>query len=297
MNTIVSVASLASATALTSPALSHELTIENSRQATVARAEEMVEILRDRVVCSGWHEHFDERRAAEFLEAVRGENYGADNDPAQTTVMAWMNDHGQSFDWLYDGDPVALVCGAAGRSLIAAAIPTGLDPIFAAIAAYRQTSSECFAVSRQLDEAEVRVHKAGHKRPCPLIAWRNYSHIGGSEIEHARDEFLAAPGANKELIEFEYLDAKRRAHRAQLKERRWYKIHGLTELSTKSEQLWSEFGEVGRRLEITIPTTPAGAGALIALIHEEKEEGSQYEWHMPALANVARMMRTMEARS
>ena len=43
------------------------------RQAIVARAEKMVALLCDRVVCDGWHEHFDHERAAAFLDAVRRE--------------------------------------------------------------------------------------------------------------------------------------------------------------------------------------------------------------------------------
>lgn len=136
MNTIVSVASLASASAMASPALSQEVpstTAIDDRQRVVGRAEQMVALLRDRFVCAGWHERFDEQRAAKFLDAIRREDWSADNDPASPIVRAWVRDHGQSFDWLYTGDLVSLICGAARRSPIAAAIPTGTDPIFAAI--------------------------------------------------------------------------------------------------------------------------------------------------------------------
>jgi hypothetical protein len=46
----------------------------------LARAEYRVKVLRERVVCKGWHENFDERRAAEFLDAVRREDWSADGD-------------------------------------------------------------------------------------------------------------------------------------------------------------------------------------------------------------------------
>lgn len=38
------------------------------------------------------------------------------------------------------------------------------------------------------------------RRPLPLIAWRNYSHVGAGEIERARDEFLSADNADPKLV-------------------------------------------------------------------------------------------------
>lgn len=152
MNSIVSAASLASATALAMP---DAMAVEGGRHATIARAKHMVEILRDRVVCDGWHEHFDRERAAEFLDAVRREDYSADNDSAQATVTAWVNDHGQSFDWLYCGDPAGLLCNAAEQSPIAAAIPGGADPIFAAIETYIEADEAHGHAIHLYGEAEI----------------------------------------------------------------------------------------------------------------------------------------------
>ena len=46
--------------------------------------------------------------------------------------------HGQSWDWLYEGDPLGLICGAARRSPQAAALPGLVDPIFGAIEQHRR---------------------------------------------------------------------------------------------------------------------------------------------------------------
>jgi hypothetical protein len=101
----------------------------------------------------GWHEHFDQQRAAEFLHAVRKEDWNADGDPASAVVRSWLHDHSQSFDRLYNGNPLGLICGAAARSPAAAAILVGPDPIFAAIEAHRQAWAALCADCSALDEA------------------------------------------------------------------------------------------------------------------------------------------------
>ena len=89
--------------------------------ATVARAQQLVDVLGGRYVREGWNEAFDKERAAKFLEAVRDEDYAADNDPA-AIVDAWLHDHGQPSDWLYRGDPLGMICSAAAQSPAAATI-------------------------------------------------------------------------------------------------------------------------------------------------------------------------------
>ena len=139
MNTVVSAASLATATAVTIPATATASTPTEGldRQAIIARAEQLVEILGDRVVCAGWHEHFDQRRAAAFLDAVRREDYNAEyGDEATEIVNDWVAGHGQSFDWLYRGDPSGLICRAAHQAFKMSPAANESDPIFAAIEAH-----------------------------------------------------------------------------------------------------------------------------------------------------------------
>jgi hypothetical protein len=47
-------------------------------------------------------------------------------------------DHGQSFDWLYLGNPAGLIAGAAHRAFPTSPTATGYDPIFTAIEAHRK---------------------------------------------------------------------------------------------------------------------------------------------------------------
>jgi hypothetical protein len=114
-----------------------------NREAIFARAEQMVEILRDRFVCEGWHEGFDQQRASEFLDSVRQQDYSAEDDPKLATITTWVSDHGQSLDWLYCGDPSGLISKTAARSRSAAAIPAAPDPIFALIEQHRLAYRAC----------------------------------------------------------------------------------------------------------------------------------------------------------
>ena len=145
MNSIVSSASLATVAAIAPSAALADTAVaisaaRDDKEAVIARAQQIVEVLSNRFVCDGWHEHFDQQRAAEFLDAVRREDWSAD-DPSQCVITSWIRDHGQSLDWLYRGDPGGLICGTVLRSPVLATIPRDPDPIFAAIEAHRQANA------------------------------------------------------------------------------------------------------------------------------------------------------------
>jgi hypothetical protein len=110
------VASASALPALAIPAATSSAQAAEDRLAVVARAEQMVETLRDCFVCDDWHERFDQQRASEFLDAVRQQDYSADDDPKLAIITTWVSDHGQSLDWLYFGDPGGLISRAAARS-------------------------------------------------------------------------------------------------------------------------------------------------------------------------------------
>ena len=85
----------------------------DDRAAMVARAEQIVEVLGTCFVREGWHEAFDHKRAARFVENVRMFDEHDGDDPRFRQLLAWMRDHGQSLDWLFDGDVEPLICRAA----------------------------------------------------------------------------------------------------------------------------------------------------------------------------------------
>ena len=126
----------------------------------------------------------------------------------------------------------AILAGIAATPAVAVpALATEPEPVFAVLAEYVRCRDAYFSASARLDEAEGQTTE---RRPIPLIAWRNYSHIGCSEIDRVREEFLAAPDADAEQIEREYREAKATERAAQQAEEDWYVRNGLAELKAES---------------------------------------------------------------
>jgi hypothetical protein len=94
----------------------------DSREAMVARAKQIVELLSTCLVREGWK--LDAERAAQFLESVRDFD-GNDGDCRKfTMVRDWLYDHGQSLDWLHNGDVSSLIVGEAAMRGAASAPPS-----------------------------------------------------------------------------------------------------------------------------------------------------------------------------
>jgi hypothetical protein len=150
-------------------------------------------------------------------------------------------------------------------------------------------------------------------RPVELIAWRSYSSIGDYEIDRAREEFLRQPNADHEQIEKEYQDAKARLKAVEREAIAWDYRMGIGPLRKQCEQLWRAWEREGKKLARTRraweregkilartrPTTPAGAGALIAYIRSviidtrDWGEWAMDDWTMPALKTVAASLAEM----
>jgi hypothetical protein len=145
-------------------------------------------------------------------------------------ALDWMDDHGQSLDWLFIGRIDETIATLAALRATVSVIP---DPIIAALADHRRLRREWNSLCTQLDRAEAKVQKT-ERRPFTLIAWRNHTAIGYSEIEVFRDELLAAPGADRKKIQQEYRKAKADERAARRAERDWYKRHGLADLKSET---------------------------------------------------------------
>lgn len=74
------------------------------------------------------------------------------------------------------------------------------------------------------------------RRPLPLIAWRNYSHVRAGEIERARDECLSADNADPKLVQAEYRAEKKRYRDILRAGEEWDRRAGLTTLRTEYEK-------------------------------------------------------------
>lgn len=81
--------------------------------------------------------------------------------------------------------------------------------------------------------------------------------------------------ASPELIEQEYLAAKKqeRANRRALRE--WYKRNGLEDLRLKAKKAREVEEDALYALMDVRPTTAAGAGALITYVRRDMKEGQQ----------------------
>lgn len=125
-------------------------------QAILARAEQVIDVLRNCVVCHGWHDHrkgLDEEAAERTLEYLRRCAACAPQDDDEKDAEEWavasefFIDHGQSLDWIVRGDPGGMICGGAANSARAAAFD---DPVFSAIEAHKKAFRRSSDASRRL---------------------------------------------------------------------------------------------------------------------------------------------------
>ena len=87
--------------------------LREDHAAVVARAEQVVELLRTCYLTDeGWQ--LDEQRAAAFLANIR--RLDPEDGDALQPIVKWVSDHGQSLDWIFDGDPVTMICRGAARA-------------------------------------------------------------------------------------------------------------------------------------------------------------------------------------
>lgn len=130
--------------------------------------------------------------------------------------------------------------------------------------------------------------------PCARgqIEWRNYSSIGGHEIERARDEFLRELDADPEQIEREYRYAKDREKAAQLEDEAWDLRAGVAELRKQSDEAWCAQEKAGWALAKTKPSTVAGASALLKYAANDIEMG-EGGWGRTALKTAAAALDVM----
>jgi hypothetical protein len=143
----------------------------------------------------------------------------------------------------------------------------------------------------ELDDAECEAEKEHGQRPIALINWRNYT-IGGSEIEHLREQLLREAEIDPPTVEQEYLDAKAREQRVRAAEKAWDVRAGL---AVKREDLDRAMGaerECAERLSGTKPTTPGGVAALIQHVIDD-DICKEVEWHMTALGTAVAALNSM----
>jgi len=196
----------------------------------------------------------------------------------------------------------AILAGAAAVPAVALAPPLAvageLDPVFAAIEKLRQAEAELTAMSMEIDTAEGAVNEANPLfpkgcRPEGLVLWRDRC-IGGTEIDAARDEFIATGIAAPDVIEREY-QLKKYEHRAGLRAGRdWDRKHGLASLRARHRRLIRAVFAAREDLSTVRPTTVAGATALIVYLDADIREFDDFDdWHQVPLENAAAALNSM----
>jgi hypothetical protein len=86
--------------------------------AILARAEQMIKLLRTRYICDGWHGKGPDEAAAErTLRHFRALASGApDDDQEKEAAIRFFLEHGQSLDWIFVGDLSGMICRQAAFS-------------------------------------------------------------------------------------------------------------------------------------------------------------------------------------
>jgi hypothetical protein len=171
----------------------------------------------------------------------------------------------------------------------------GVTPVAAAIERYRSADALFYDLSQKLEDAKDAVlDKHGH-RPIPLVAWRNYSHIGGSEIEDRRREFLLR-GEDPKIIENEYRAVKQRERDIEKAGTAWDRRAGLTRLTKHLDLARVERHAAQESLASLKLLTVADAAAIVDLVCRNLEEFSEpTDWEKAALENARRALNKLAA--
>jgi hypothetical protein len=168
------------------------------------------------------------------------------------------------------------------------------DPIFAAIAEHKAISKELWdRLYWALDKAELEARKTHGDRPESRIKLRDRDTENQEGLVYWREEFLRKPGAETKQIEQEYQDAKARLATAERAGDEWDQRTGIAPLREQYERGKLAEDRAKRHLARTKPTTPAGAGALVAYIQRDLEDVALEGWHSAALKTIAAALAQM----
>jgi hypothetical protein len=175
--------------------------------ATLHRLEQMIDILRTRVVCKGWHPNgLDETAAARTLAYFRAgfPEESEEDFVEREAVFDFIYGHGQSMDWIILGDPVVLICRAAEHSrraqLVAPTFPlSGPDPIFAAIERHRVAAAALYAASEAHDTLEERLVEEAGSPANQSDRWYEAIHAADRDPQYVKAEAVTAKSSDAEI--------------------------------------------------------------------------------------------------
>jgi hypothetical protein len=203
MNMIVSTAAI---TAMPAPAAALPLdrSVEQARGvAALRRAQEIVDILRERWIYleKGWE--VDEAAAERTLEYFRRwAADGSDDDDLREAANKFLSDHGQSLDWVYDGDPCGMIRGLAthSRRAVAAWPEVRRVPGDELLWALYDKFERAYNRMKLLDTPEAMKGSLSTSTPEQQKAFKKWERAGNSAFRAARRVLAESALTNDGLL-------------------------------------------------------------------------------------------------
>jgi hypothetical protein len=132
---------------------------EIDHKAILARVEQIVDLLRTCYVREGWKidEGAADRALRYFRRHVEGpplENEDQDTTEFHEGVVEFVGSHGQSLDWIFDGDPGGMICRLAARSKRAGDTPADAE-LLALVDQYIAAEAEHLRVCQIANDLEA----------------------------------------------------------------------------------------------------------------------------------------------
>jgi hypothetical protein len=111
------------------PPTSHLVVLDDdSPAASIARAEQIVELLSVCYVRKGWKiDEVAAQRALAYCRAYAKD--GSDPDDGRKVAFDFFHSHGQSLDWVLAGDIRGMICGLAKHSQRAEDVAGPIEPV------------------------------------------------------------------------------------------------------------------------------------------------------------------------
>lgn len=158
----------------------------------LARAEQMIELLRTRYICDGWK--LDEAAADRVLEFFRTSVRFPTSHESQpgyedewTFVIRFTGDHDQSLDWLIMGDISGMITRAASRSRKAEKLHSSDEEIQKIAAEILKLRPDYVAALDAYSEADEKYLEQEPNIPDALL-WGIDSPVRRGELEIYRDD-------------------------------------------------------------------------------------------------------------
>jgi hypothetical protein len=173
--------------------------------------------------------------------------------------------------------------------------PTDEDTTLDRIRRHQFLGAQIIALTEAEDQITAAAKYVHGKQPFALIRWRNYSHIGGHEIERVRDEFLAL-GMPADVVENEYQDAKRRYEEQKSECLRWEKAAGVDGINRQIKSIIKERQNIFQSFVDKPPATQKAASKLIFYILDFYDDSEFDEPARACLASIAYSLSMIENR-